>query len=298
MRADSRTPRSAVRRARSVAYFRLCCLGLVLFSCVSEEYLSRQLVLCQCLMALVNLREGGVFVCKLFDSFLPFTVELLWIVRKCFSHFALIKPNQSRPANSERYVVAHGFLQRRPAVVEYLFDINQRINELRKGYKLDAMTAVDFNANRDRANRERDRNIREAAATATAAAAAAALKFQPSSDGPLNAEASAMAFEAEAGVKMEDEPGAAADGEAAAAAVKTEPVASVKSEAPDSGAEVADAAAAAAAAVLPPVSSTVSRRCPLPVACRCRCDSAAGASARRVRALSAARRRMPRRVRV
>lgn len=44
----------------------------------------------------------GKFVCKLFDTFLPFTVHLLLILKMHFTNFAIIKPNQSRPANSER----------------------------------------------------------------------------------------------------------------------------------------------------------------------------------------------------
>lgn len=44
-------------------------------------------------------------MCKLFDTFLPFTVHLLLIAKMHFRKIALIKPNQSRPANSERSAV-------------------------------------------------------------------------------------------------------------------------------------------------------------------------------------------------
>lgn len=71
-----------------------------------QERLSQQLVLCQFVMALSVLRQGGVFVCKLFDTFLPVTVHCLLILKMHFTNFAIIKPNQSRPANSERYHLA------------------------------------------------------------------------------------------------------------------------------------------------------------------------------------------------
>lgn len=126
-----------------------------------QEYLSRQLVLCQFLTALATLQKGGVFVCKLFDSFLPFTVDLLFILRQHFTHFSLIKPNQSRPANSERYVVAHGLKQFQPAVVEYLFAANDRINLLKRSHRsqLGDIVNIDFAASRDEATKRRDRRI-------------------------------------------------------------------------------------------------------------------------------------------
>ncbi len=76
----------------------------------SQELFSRQLVLCQFVTAMSILRKGGVFVCKLFDTFHPFTASLIYILRAYFTEVGLIKPNQSRPANSERYIVCKGFL--------------------------------------------------------------------------------------------------------------------------------------------------------------------------------------------
>ncbi|GAB5363814.1 hypothetical protein AAMO2058_000915400 [Amorphochlora amoebiformis] len=85
-----------------------------------QELLSQQLVLCQFLTALMVLQEGGTFVCKVFDTFLPFTVHCIYILKKHFKKFALVKPNQSRPANSERYVLCTGLKKERAPVVEYL----------------------------------------------------------------------------------------------------------------------------------------------------------------------------------
>lgn len=47
-------------------------------------------------------RAGGAFVCKIFDNFTAFTVELLYIMSLHFDRFTIIKPLTSRPANSER----------------------------------------------------------------------------------------------------------------------------------------------------------------------------------------------------
>jgi 23S rRNA U2552 (ribose-2'-O)-methylase RlmE/FtsJ len=96
-----------------------------------QETLLKQLVLAQCLTALMTVAEGGDFVCKLFDSYTPFTVGLLFIMYRCFSSFALVKPFSSRPANSERYLVCLGLRERAPAAVtDFLFRVNDKINSL------------------------------------------------------------------------------------------------------------------------------------------------------------------------
>ncbi|KAH8419706.1 hypothetical protein KR009_001309 [Drosophila setifemur] len=96
-----------------------------------QEILSKQLYLCQFLTALKILREKGSFVCKVFDLFTPFSVGLVYLMYKCFHQTAIIKPNSSRPANSERYLVCK---YRRPdaeiaAVIGYLNAVNVMLNE-------------------------------------------------------------------------------------------------------------------------------------------------------------------------
>ena len=45
-----------------------------------QEILSKQLYLCQFLVALNIVRVGGHFVCKLFDVFTPFSAGLLYLM--------------------------------------------------------------------------------------------------------------------------------------------------------------------------------------------------------------------------
>jgi len=102
------------------------------FSVEGEENLQelhmKQLILCQFLAGLMNIKVGGIFVCKIFDCFTPFTVGLLSIIYRQFADFAIIKPVTSRPANSERYVIARGKWLRRPPVVDYLLAVNEELN--------------------------------------------------------------------------------------------------------------------------------------------------------------------------
>ncbi len=97
-----------------------------------QEILSKQLYLCQCLVALSVVRPEGHFVCKLFDLFTPFSVGLVYLMRMAFAQVCIHKPNTSRPANSERYIICKW---RRgdsvcSSICEYLFMVNRRLNEL------------------------------------------------------------------------------------------------------------------------------------------------------------------------
>lgn len=73
-----------------------------------QEVLSVELIAAEIMVGLSVLRVGGNFICKIFDSFLPETVELLCTVAEHFQGFGLVKPNQSRPANSEKYFIGIG----------------------------------------------------------------------------------------------------------------------------------------------------------------------------------------------
>ncbi|XP_038074653.1 cap-specific mRNA (nucleoside-2'-O-)-methyltransferase 1-like [Patiria miniata] len=96
-----------------------------------QEILSKQLLLCQLLVALSVLRPGGSFVCKTFDLFTPFSIGLMYLLYKAFYRVSLFKPVTSRPANSERYVVCKGMRTGANLIHDYLFDLNKAMNRLK-----------------------------------------------------------------------------------------------------------------------------------------------------------------------
>lgn len=59
----------------------------------SQEILSKQLYLCQCLVGLNVVRENGHLVIKLFDLLTPFSVGLIYLMYKCFHQICILKPN-------------------------------------------------------------------------------------------------------------------------------------------------------------------------------------------------------------
>jgi len=92
---------------------------------VRQEFLSSRLLLTQILTALVCVRNGGNFVCKVFDSVTELSAQLIYILTLSFQSVSFFKPISSRPANSERYIVALG----RKEDVTYYISLLAKANE-------------------------------------------------------------------------------------------------------------------------------------------------------------------------
>lgn len=90
-----------------------------------QEILSKQLYLCQFLVAISIIREHGHFVVKLFDLFTPFSIGLLYLIHKCFQQISIFKPNTSRPASSERYLVCKWKKANTDTIQRHFFEINK-----------------------------------------------------------------------------------------------------------------------------------------------------------------------------
>ncbi|ESO94138.1 hypothetical protein LOTGIDRAFT_161337 [Lottia gigantea] len=98
-----------------------------------QEILSKQLYLCQFLVALSILRDDdddddddddGSFVCKLFDLFTPFSMGLVYLMYLGFDSVSIFKPVTSRPANSERYIICKNKKANSESICEYMRRIN------------------------------------------------------------------------------------------------------------------------------------------------------------------------------
>tara|TARA_B100000242_G_C43030398_1_gene479990 strand:+ start:370 stop:1851 length:1482 start_codon:yes stop_codon:yes gene_type:complete len=74
-----------------------------------QEYVALPLILSQCIGGLSCLKQGGKFMCKIFDMNTIFMVELLYIIQCYFDEISFFKPKTSRLANSEKYIICTGF---------------------------------------------------------------------------------------------------------------------------------------------------------------------------------------------
>ena len=75
-----------------------------------QEQLSYRLILCEIVIALSIQIKNGIFIFKIFDLSTQFTLELLYILSKSYKEIIITKPNTSRMANSEKYVICKGFI--------------------------------------------------------------------------------------------------------------------------------------------------------------------------------------------
>ena len=74
-----------------------------------QEILSIKLIFCQICYALAMQKKGGIFILKVFDIFHEASIDLIYILSSFYEKVSIIKPNTSRFANSERYIICKNF---------------------------------------------------------------------------------------------------------------------------------------------------------------------------------------------
>ena len=76
-----------------------------------QENTVQRLLVAEVLAGVRTLKVGpaSTMILKLFDTKQQSTLELMWLMSLCFERTGLVKPNTSRPANSERYWIGQGF---------------------------------------------------------------------------------------------------------------------------------------------------------------------------------------------
>ena len=75
-----------------------------------QEINISRLLFAQLAFALVMQKKGGNFILKIFDSFMQHTIDILFILSCFYEKVYIIKPQTSRYANSEKYIVCKGFI--------------------------------------------------------------------------------------------------------------------------------------------------------------------------------------------
>lgn len=74
-----------------------------------QECLALNLIIAEVMFALSIQKKGGHFVLKIFDMFSKMTIDLLYLLCACYEEVYIMKPNTSRVANSEKYVICKRF---------------------------------------------------------------------------------------------------------------------------------------------------------------------------------------------
>jgi len=75
----------------------------------NQELSIQRLIFSEIVTALSILKRDGHFVIKIFDIFYKSTIDIIYILSLYFREICIVKPNTSRPANSEKYLVCKYF---------------------------------------------------------------------------------------------------------------------------------------------------------------------------------------------
>uniref|UniRef100_A0A6C0HUX5 Ribosomal RNA methyltransferase FtsJ domain-containing protein n=1 Tax=viral metagenome TaxID=1070528 RepID=A0A6C0HUX5_9ZZZZ len=76
----------------------------------NQEINMTKLLFGQIAYALCMQKQGGSFVLKIFDIFMQHTIDMIALLSSMYEKVYITKPNTSRAANSEKYIVCKGFI--------------------------------------------------------------------------------------------------------------------------------------------------------------------------------------------
>jgi 23S rRNA U2552 (ribose-2'-O)-methylase RlmE/FtsJ len=106
-----------------------------------QELVSSKLIFCQIAFAISLQKQYGHFVLKVFDTFTKVSIEFIYLLSLLYDEVYIVKPNTSRYANSEKYIVCKNFrLSDTSNLVTLLYSV---ISNLKEGYYFNKILNVD-----------------------------------------------------------------------------------------------------------------------------------------------------------
>jgi len=93
----------------------------------NQEINITQLLFAQMTYALNLQKKEGSFVLKMFDCFMPHTIDIIYILSSCYQKVYFMKPHTSRQANSEKYVICKGFIGLNPQLEKTINDCFDKV---------------------------------------------------------------------------------------------------------------------------------------------------------------------------
>ena len=104
----------------------------------SQEVRYKKFLLTNTLVALKLLTNNGHFIIKLYDTFTPFTIGIIYLIFKNFENITVFKPVTTRQYSSARFLIAENYLKDRndkSNSIKYLENyFNKYIEFASKGY--------------------------------------------------------------------------------------------------------------------------------------------------------------------
>ena len=103
----------------------------------NQESSILKLILCQIAFAIAMQKKGGTLIIKFFDTFSKLSVDLLYLLSLLYEKIHFVKPNTSRYANSEKYIVCKKF--KLDSVSDIMVKLYTIIMNLTNGYVLTSL---------------------------------------------------------------------------------------------------------------------------------------------------------------
>ena len=88
----------------------------------NQEDISFKLILSQIFYALIMQKKGGHFVLKIFDVFKIKTVEVIYLLCNLYENVFIFKPNTSRSANSEKYIICRNYKNNNKRIISNIIE--------------------------------------------------------------------------------------------------------------------------------------------------------------------------------
>ena len=83
----------------------------------NQEKSSLKLILCQIAFAIAMQKVNGTFIIKFFDTFTKMSLDMIFLLSNLYEEVFFVKPNTSRSANSEKYIVCKKFKLDNPDLI-------------------------------------------------------------------------------------------------------------------------------------------------------------------------------------
>ena len=88
----------------------------------NQEDISFKLILSQIFFALIMQKQGGNFILKIFDIFKIKTIEVIYLLCNLYENVFIFKPNTSRCANSEKYIICRNFKNNNKKIITNIIE--------------------------------------------------------------------------------------------------------------------------------------------------------------------------------
>ena len=88
----------------------------------NQEDISFKLILSQVFFALIMQKTGGNFILKMFDIFKYKTLEIIYLLCNLYENVYIYKPNTSRIANSEKYIICINYKNNNKKIITNIIE--------------------------------------------------------------------------------------------------------------------------------------------------------------------------------